>query len=156
MNELFPKDVSAPPPAVMYRAYMLTEADRESLLRLFPTSHPRVIADHISAESLNHMHLVKDGPATGEVIGISDSEGMQSLVVRVNGSVLTSAGTPFHISWSAEPGVSTSRAGEIIKKGGYVELASSIKIDISAGATYSALLRESKHKTHDSIDPIEI
>jgi len=145
MNELLPKDVSAPPPAVMYRAYMLTEADRESLLCLFPTTHQRIIADHISAESLSHMHLVKEGAATGEVIGLSDSEGMQSLVIKVNDRILTSAGTPFHISWSAELGVSTSMAGEMILKGGYTILPAPIKIDLTAGAIYSAPLRNSGH-----------
>lgn len=67
---------------------------------------------------------------------------------------LTSAGTPFHISWSAEPGVSSGRAGEIIQSAGYLRLASPINIDISAGAIYSAPLRGRKDVSQYSADPI--
>jgi len=156
MNKPILDKESIPPPVVMYRAYLLTETDRENLMRIFPTTHPRVIADHISAESLSHMHLVKEGAATGEVIGLSDSEGMQSLVIKVNDRILTSAGTPFHISWSAEFGVSTSMAGEMILKGGYTILPSPIKLDLTAGASYSAPLRNSERKDYKLSDYFKI
>ena len=133
-----------------YKAYELTRSDRESLLSKFPTTHSRVIADHISAESLNHMDAVKEGAARGEVIGISDDNGMQSLVVTVNGRALTSDGTPFHISWSADPGVSSGRAGILIKENGYRKLSSPIPLDLSAGITINMPLRESSRDANET------
>lgn len=129
------------PGSPKYRAYMLTEEDRAKLLRQFPPTHERVIADHISAQSLDSMHLVKEGPAKAEVIGVADAEGVQSLIVSINGSHLTANGTPFHISWSSNPGVKTGGTGAVVKKHGFTKLDKPIPIDLSAGPTYSAPLR---------------
>lgn len=130
-------------PRSTYRAYMLKDADRERLLQMFPPTHPRVIADHISAESLNMMHLVKDGPAKAEVIGYADHEGVQSLIVRVNGKELTGNGTPFHISWSSNPGVKVGGTGNIVRRYGYTKLDKPIPLDFPDGPTYSSPLARS-------------
>ena len=66
-------------PKDVYRAYPLVAADREKLLERFPPTHARVIADHISAQSLGDMDKVAEGPAKGEVIGFADGGGIQSL-----------------------------------------------------------------------------
>lgn len=129
-------------PPNMYRAYLLSKDDREMLLKLFPPTHPRVIADHISAEALGMMHLVVEGPATGEVVGYADHDGIQSLIVAVNGREMTSNGTPFHISWSSAPDKSTGGTGTIVRKYGYNRIENPISIDLSAGPTYSAPLRK--------------
>ena len=128
-------------PKHIYRAYPLTAADREKLLRMFPPTHPRVIADHISAQALDRMDMVKEGPAEGEVVGIVDKDGVQSLVVSINGTVETASGTPFHISWSSDPGVKTGGTGQVVRKHGYVKLDKPIPIDLSAGPSISAPLR---------------
>lgn len=128
-------------PKSVYRAYPLTAADREKLLRMFPPTHPRVIADHISAQALDRMDMVREGPAEGEVVGIVDKDGVQSLIVSVNGTVETASGTPFHISWSSDPGVKTGGTGQVVRKHGYVKLDMPIPIDLSAGPTISAPLR---------------
>ena len=135
-------DGSVGNPPNVYRAYLLVAGEREELLKRFPPTYPRVIADHISAEALGMMQLVKEGPAIGKIVGQADHAGLQCLVVSVNGSELTGDGTPFHISWSAEPGVKTSQAGEIVRKNGFTRLDKPIPIDLSAGPTYSAPLKK--------------
>lgn len=127
-------------PKEVYRAYVLKDSDRESLLKQFPPSHPRVIADHISAEALDSMDRVVDGPATGKVIGYVDAEGIQSLIVEVNGTHLTSKGTPFHITWSSDPGKRTGSTGALVKRTGFTRLEKPITIDLSDGPAYSAPL----------------
>lgn len=125
-----------------YRAYLLTPGDREKLLRLFPPTHDRVIADHLSAQALDAMHLVKDGPATGEVVGIFDHHGMQALVVSVNGAEKTATGSYFHLSWSVDEGVRTRNIGPAIAEYGFDRLAKPIKLDLSAGPNYIAPARD--------------
>lgn len=130
------------PKGNVYRAYTLTPADKAALLRRFPPTHPRVIADHISAQSLQHMHLVKDGPATGEVIGTFDKDGMQALIVRVNGSETTASGAPFHVSWSTDFGKHSREIGPAIARLGFERLAEPVPLDLSAGITYEAPMRD--------------
>lgn len=134
-------ETSSTNPKNVYRAYPLTVADREKLLSMFPPTHPRVIADHISAQALDRMDMVKEGPAEGEVVGIVDKDGVQSLVVSINGTVETASGTPFHISWSSDPGVKTGGTGQVVRKHGYVKLDKPIPLDLSAGPTICAPLR---------------
>ena len=129
-------------PPNLYRAYPLTIQDRQKLLLLFVPTHPVIIADHISAQALSTLHLVKEGPATGEVIGHADHEGLQILVVSVNGDELTGDGTPFHISWSAEQDAKTRQSGAVVKRNGFTRFVQSIPLDLSAGPSYSAALRE--------------
>lgn len=125
-----------------YRAYLLTPSDREKLLRLFPPTHDRVIADHLSAQAIDAMHLVKDGPATGEVVGVFDHHGMQALVVSVNGAEKTATGSYFHLSWSVDEGVRTRNIGPAIAEYGFDRLAKPIKLDLSAGPNYIAPARD--------------
>lgn len=128
-------------PSNLYRAYPLTIQDRQKLLLLFVPTHPVVIADHISAQALSTLHLVKEGAATGEVIGHADHEGLQILVVSVNGVELTGDGTPFHISWSAEQDAKTRESGAVVKRNGFTRFTQSIPLDLSSGPSYSAPLR---------------
>lgn len=128
-------------PTNLYRAYPLTVQDRQKLLQRFVPTHPVVIADHISAQALTTMHLVKEGSATGEVIGHTDHEGLQILVVSVNGVELTGDGTPFHISWSAEQDAKTRESGAVVKRNGFTRFAQTIPLDLFSGPSYSAPLR---------------
>lgn len=128
-------------PSNLYRAYPLTTQDRKELLIRFVPTHPVVIADHISAQALSLMHLVKEGAATGEVIGYADHEGLQILLVTVNGVELTGDGTPFHISWSAEHDAKTRESGAVAKRNGFTRLSQTIPLDLSTGPSHSAPLR---------------
>lgn len=125
----------------MYRAYPLTPADRQALLKRFPPTHPRVIADHLSAQSLEHMDKVKEGPAKGEVVGVMDADGLQALIVSLNGNTETAGGDLFHISWSAEPGFKTRFAGATIARNGYTKLDRPIPLDLSSGPTIKEPMR---------------
>ena len=128
-------------PPNVYRAYPLTDGDRQSLLVRFSPTHPVVIADHVSAQALSTMHLVKEGPAKGYIIGYADHEGIQSLIVSVNEIELTGDDTPFHITWSSEPSAKTKETGDIVKRNGFTRLAEPIPLNLSAGPTQSAALR---------------
>jgi len=138
-------------PPNVYRAYPLTDQDRQKLLVQFLPTHCVVIADHISAQALTTMHLVREGSATGRVIGYADHEGLQILIVTVNGVELTGDGTPFHISWSAEHNAKTRESGVVVMRNGFTRLAQSIPLDLSAGPTYSASLRVKAARAFDEL-----
>jgi len=88
----------------MYTAYTLTDESRQMLMDKFPPKYSKVIAHHITVE----FGVPADTEALPEadirVIGEGDSgDGLQALVVSVNGSTRRPDGKTYHITWSLEP-----------------------------------------------------
>jgi hypothetical protein len=135
------KSVKLENPKDVYRAYPLTAADRARLLTRFPPRFSRVIADHISAEGLHSMDKVREGAATGQVIGVANGDRYQALVVTIDGRQTTSEGTPFHLSWSVEAGFASGGVGLAIVRDGFEILPMPIDIDLGEGPTLRAQLR---------------
>lgn len=87
----------------MYTAYVLTEETREALLELYPPKYDKVIAEHITVD-----FGVPEGTPLPEgdwikVIGEADSkDGLQALVVSVDGAYKRPDGKVYHITWSLD------------------------------------------------------
>lgn len=90
----------------MYTGYLLTEAARNQLLERFPPKYERVIAEHIT----HTFGVPTDSPPPDEaeslaVVGyVDDGEGVEGLLVEVNGSTSRPDGSKFHITWSLAQG----------------------------------------------------
>lgn len=87
-----------------YTAFKLPQETREALLRQFPPAYPEVKADHIThrVNVSDHDDLFVPGEilVTGVV---DDDNGMQVLVVSVDGETHKPDGRPYHITWSFDP-----------------------------------------------------
>ena len=94
----------------MYSAYQLHSAERKSLLKQIPPRYPRVVADHITVcFGGNNLTLPKAVQKT-EIIGmVDDNNGIQSLVVRVDDSLIRQDGSIYHITWSLDPNKKVSK-----------------------------------------------
>lgn len=86
-----------------YTAYLLTNETRRRLLARFPTVYPTVKADHIT-----HRHPAEDFADLRwaeriEVIGVADDKnGLQALLIRVDGETERPDGQAYHITWSLD------------------------------------------------------
>lgn len=90
----------------MYTAYTLTDESRQKLLDKFPPKYPNVVAHHITVEFGVPADTEVPTEAEIRVIGEGDSgDGLQALVVSVNGSSRRPDGKIFHITWSLDPEV---------------------------------------------------
>lgn len=88
----------------MYTAYTLTDESRQMLLDKFPPKYDKVIAHHITVEFGVPEDTEVPPEADVRVIGEGDSgDGLQALVVSVNGSTRRPDGKTFHITWSLDP-----------------------------------------------------
>ena len=88
----------------MYTAYVLTEETREALLELYPPKYDKVIAEHITVDF--GVPIDADLPEGDwiKVIGEADSkDGLQALVVSVDGDSRRPDGKTYHITWSLDP-----------------------------------------------------
>jgi hypothetical protein len=89
----------------MYVGYQLTDASRNKLLELFPPKYSRVFGHHITTKFGTKSE--EDIPGYTEdvqVVAYADSgDGLEALVVSINGDVRKADGSPFHITWSLDP-----------------------------------------------------
>lgn len=88
----------------MYTAYVLTDESREKLMEKFPPKYEKVIAHHITVKFGVPEGTELPPEADIKVIGYADSgDGIEALVVAIDGNSLRGGGKYYHITWSLDP-----------------------------------------------------
>ena len=85
----------------MFTGYELTNSSRDTLLKLYPPKHEKVICHHIT-ESYN---VPKDAPVPAmpsnvKIVGYIDEDGVEGFLVSVNGSTTRPDNKKYHITHS--------------------------------------------------------
>jgi len=90
----------------MYIAFELDETSRRRLAQQFPPKYPELIGHHITYKrnvKRNSTENLPETPKTVNVIGYADDgEGIEALVVSINGSKDRLDGGTYHITWSLD------------------------------------------------------
>lgn len=87
----------------LYSAYVLDDDSRNKLLNTFPPRYKRTVAHHVTVQFGNISFDDIPEKAVVEVVGHVDSDdGIEALVVTVNGSTRRGDGLTYHITWSLE------------------------------------------------------
>jgi hypothetical protein len=88
----------------MYTAYVLTDEARAELEEKYPPAYPNFIGHHVTVDFGVPADAEIPEPAEVKVIGSVDSgDGLQALVVSVNGERTRPDGGEYHITWSLDP-----------------------------------------------------
>ena len=91
-----------PKPLSGYLAYHLTERSRNAVLNRFQPKYPEVICDHITvqfpATSLDPL----PPPARAKIVGYKDGDGIEALVVELDGTTKRADGKVYHITLSLD------------------------------------------------------
>ena len=88
----------------MYTAYLLTDESREKLMEKFPPKYEKIIAHHITVKFGVPEGTELPPEADIKVIGYADSgDGIEALVVAIDGKTQRDNGQYFHITWSLNP-----------------------------------------------------
>lgn len=87
----------------MYTGYELTSDSRNMLLSKFPPKNPTVLGHHITEQfGVPSDHPPPSEPSEVLVIGYIEVEGLQGLLVSVDGRVHRPTGGKYHVTWSID------------------------------------------------------
>ena len=85
------------------RGWKLDAEDRALLLRRFPPAWPDVVADHVTFTSRDAEEEPPPDADHGMVVGhVDDGEGLQALVIEIEGTTARPDGSTYHITWSID------------------------------------------------------
>jgi hypothetical protein len=83
--------------------WKLDEEQRKELLLQFPPRYPDVVADHVTLASRVAEGSEAPSETTAEIVGRGDDgEGVEALVVRIEGTSDRPGGGTYHITWSLD------------------------------------------------------
>lgn|SRR5690606_22434467 len=89
----------------MTLGWKLDQCERAELLKQFPPTWPDVIADHVTYEPGSPEEPSPVHDTTARIVGhADDGDGVQALVVSINGRVDRPDGSTWHITWSIDRG----------------------------------------------------
>lgn len=81
----------------------LPRDERAQLLARFPPVWPDIIADHITLETEASADKALPKARVGNIVGhVNDGEGLQVLVVAIDGTSRRPDGSTYHITWSLD------------------------------------------------------
>jgi hypothetical protein len=90
-----------------YLAFKLSEKSRAETLEMFPPRHSKVVCHHVTIEfNLTPEKLSKYGfsnTSRVKVIGIGHREGVQALLISIDGDTIREDGGFYHLTLSLEP-----------------------------------------------------
>lgn len=87
-----------------YTAYLLDDEKRKTLLDVFEPSYKEVLAHHITLEFGVGVDTDIEEPEQVRITHlINDGNGLEALVVEVNGAYTRPDGQTYHITWSIDP-----------------------------------------------------
>ena len=88
----------------MYTAYALSADSRKKLAERYPPKYSKFVGHHVTEQFGVPRGTEAPEQANIEVVGYIDSQdGLEALVVSVNGSDKRPDGGTYHITWSLEP-----------------------------------------------------
>ncbi len=114
-----------------YSGWYLPEHERDSILRFIPAKYPDLIAHHVT-EALG-LDLPVPPNVRCEIVGFADDgEGVQALVVRINGSTHRPMGGTYHITWSLDrsAGFKPVDSNRVIAQNGWTPFSSILEIKV--------------------------
>ena len=88
----------------MYTAYVLEEEARASLLEMFPPKYNKTIAHHITLEfGVGEATAIPEDAEIAIIGHVDNHDGLEALVVTVDGTAARPDGGYYHITWSLNP-----------------------------------------------------
>ena len=111
--------------------WKLGQEDRDKLLERFPPKYENVIADHVTLRTGATRETPLPLRPEARVVGrADDGEGLECLVVELDGTTDRPDGSTYHISWSLGPTRKPRESNDVLKSQGWKSLETPIPITL--------------------------
>ena len=108
--------------------WKLDRQDRATLLKDFPARYGEVVADHVT---LKVGSAEPPADVRASIVGTTDDDqGVQAMVVSIDGTTDRPDGSVYHITWSLGPGRKAKESNNVLKERGWRELNHPIPINL--------------------------
>jgi hypothetical protein len=85
-----------------YTAYTLSESSRRDLLKHFEPKNPEVICHHVTYQFPASVGDLPPAVREAHVVGYAEKDGLEALVVEINGNTKRPDGKLFHVTLSLD------------------------------------------------------
>jgi hypothetical protein len=97
--------------------WRLLSREREELLRAFPPRYRTTVADHVTLAARVTAQTPKPSDVDALLVGhIDDGQGVEALVVEIDGETSRSGGGTWHITWSLADGRRAKESNDVLAR----------------------------------------
>ena len=112
--------------------WKLDRAQRAELLERLPPKYANVVADHVTLVAKVAGDTPLPDPVTAEAVGhIDDDQGVEALVVQVEGTTDRPGGSTYHITWSLGPRRQARESNDVLAQGPWQPLREPIPLTLT-------------------------
>lgn len=100
--------------------WKLDRRERDALLARFPPAFEEAVADHVTLRVRASADEALPRPVQARLVGeATDGEGVQAMVVEIDGSTDRPDGSTYHITWSLGRGRAAKESNAVIRERGW-------------------------------------
>lgn len=115
----------------MVIGWKVDRAQREELLARFRPRYARAVADHVTLKANVPSATRLPPPARCRIVGhADDGEGVEAMVVEIDGTSARPGGGTFHITWSLAAGRKAKESNEVIAARGWQRHAEAVAVEV--------------------------
>ena len=111
--------------------WTLDEAERATLLKQYPPRFAKVVAHHVTLATDAEDRELPDA-VRAEIVGrADDDQGVDAMVVAIDGDTARPDGSTFHITWSLGEGRRARESNDVLKERGWSEFGHPVPITLT-------------------------
>ena len=112
--------------------WKVDRGDRNALLARFPPRYPDVITDHVTLQTDAGREPLPD-PVDAIIVGkADDGDGLECMVVTIDGTTGRPDGSTFHITWSLDKakGRQARQSNDLLRERGWDKLDQPVPVKV--------------------------
>jgi len=95
--------------------WQLPGTERDRLLESLEPAYAQIVADHVTLRYGTDEKTQLPAARSGEIVGeVDDGQGVQALIVRINGTTDRGDGSQYHITWSLAAGRAAKESNDVL------------------------------------------
>lgn len=113
--------------------WSLDRQARRDLLARFPPTYADAVADHVTLRAGMGLDDEKPAPVTCQIVGrADDGEGVEAMVVEIDGTTDRPDGSTYHITWSLDraKGRRAGESNDVIRQLGWARFPEPVDVSV--------------------------